>query len=86
MTALARVRTALAARRHRRDADRALMRLAREACGDWTCPTCRALDHLAHGDQRMKPGHLAHTAIDERSPNWCHRHNCPLSQCSPRPH
>ncbi|MFF8095706.1 hypothetical protein [Streptomyces sp. NPDC016675] len=34
----------------------------------------------------MQPEHLAATAIDERSPDWCHRHGCPLSQCDPREH
>ncbi|MFB6846228.1 hypothetical protein ACFCXS_15385 [Streptomyces sp. NPDC056373] len=48
MSTLARARAALARRAARRRADRALLRLARENCGDWTCPTCRALDHLAH--------------------------------------
>ncbi|GHC44344.1 MULTISPECIES: hypothetical protein [Streptomyces rochei group] len=86
MTALARVRTALAARRHRRDADRALMRLAREACVRADCPTCLALNAIAYGDPRMHADHLAATAIDERSPEWCHRHGCPLSQCDPRGH
>ncbi|MGC0427634.1 hypothetical protein RKD32_003989 [Streptomyces sp. SAI-195] len=86
MTALARVRAALTARRQRRDADRALLRLALEACGRTDCPTCLALDAIAHGDQHMKPEQLAHTAIDERSPDWCHRHGCPLSQCDPRGH
>ncbi|MFE1070977.1 hypothetical protein ACFW5W_07075 [Streptomyces sp. NPDC058783] len=84
MTALARIRAHLATRRQRRDADRALMRLAREACGRTDCPTCLALHHIAYGAPRMHTDHLAHTAIDERSPEWCHRHNCPLSQCSPR--
>ena len=34
----------------------------------------------------MQPDTLAPIAIDERSPDWCHRHNCPLSQCDPRGH
>ncbi|WND36944.1 hypothetical protein RI578_22820 [Streptomyces sp. BB1-1-1] len=48
MSALARARAALARRAARRRADRALLRLARENCGDPWCPTCRALDQLAH--------------------------------------
>ncbi|MGD6762065.1 hypothetical protein ACOKM5_24330 [Streptomyces sp. BH097] len=50
MTALARIRAALTRRAARRRADRALLRLARETCGNHQCPTCRALDHLAHGN------------------------------------
>ncbi len=34
----------------------------------------------------MQAAHLATTTVDERSPDWCHRHNCPLSQCDPRGH
>ncbi|MFH8530485.1 hypothetical protein ACH4GE_18945 [Streptomyces tendae] len=57
-----------AARRRAQD-DRDLMRLARNS-------------NRSH--RTMQPARLATTAIDERSPDWCHRHNCPLSQCDPR--
>ncbi|WP_406188397.1 hypothetical protein [[Kitasatospora] papulosa] len=50
MNYLARARAALTRRAARRRADRALFRLARETCGNPQCPTCRALDHLAHGN------------------------------------
>ncbi|MFK0069733.1 hypothetical protein [Streptomyces sp. NPDC091046] len=59
-----------AARRRAQD-DRDLMRLARNS---------------TRSHRPMQPTRLAATAIDERSPDWCHRHNCPLSECSPRPH
>jgi hypothetical protein len=56
VSTLARVRAALTRRAARRRADRALLRLARETCGDPQCPTCRALDHLA---RHRDTGHRA---------------------------
>ncbi|MEU3102949.1 hypothetical protein [Streptomyces griseoflavus] len=50
------VRARLTRGHARRRADRALLRLARETCGDPQCPTCRALDHLAHGDTGHRAG------------------------------
>ncbi|MEU3096876.1 hypothetical protein ABZ690_19320 [Streptomyces sp. NPDC006967] len=70
-------------RRAARRADRALLRLARERCGNPACPTCRALTHRANGDPHVKPAHLAHLAATEdeqRSPDWCHAHGCHRSQ------
>lgn len=58
------------ARRHAQD-DRDRMRLAR---------------HTARKERSAMLAHLDRLAIDERSPDWCHRHNCPLSQCDPRGH
>ncbi|MYR46620.1 hypothetical protein [Streptomyces sp. SID5910] len=60
-----------AARRAAQD-DRDLLRLARN--------TARK------ERSAVKPDHIAATAIDERSPDWCHTHGCPLSQCNPRGH
>ncbi|CAL9530039.1 hypothetical protein [Streptomyces sp. enrichment culture] len=69
MTALARVRAALARRAARRRADRALLRLARENCGNPQCPTCRTLDHLAHHGDTV---HTDDRPRDERHPDYCH--------------
>lgn len=80
MTVLARIRAALTRRAARARADRALLRLAREACGNPQCPTCRALRNRAQ-DTTV---HTLAADDPQRSPDWCHRHGCPSSQC-PQP-
>ncbi|MCZ9350743.1 hypothetical protein NGM36_13195 [Streptomyces mutabilis] len=79
--ALAATHTAARALNHRTDEWRAARRRAQDD---------RDLLRLARNANRrhrtMRPDHLAQAAIDERSPDWCHRHGCPLSQCDPRGH
>ncbi|MBZ6258149.1 hypothetical protein KVH22_21775 [Streptomyces olivaceus] len=56
--------------RRRAQHDRDLLRLARNSA--------RKERTTMHRPAR------APLAVDERSPDWCHRHGCPLSQCDPR--